>query len=168
MKEKAKPLAVRREKIRVALEWLKAHNPLYKDIVINQSTLNELDDEQLLPVHIEHVLPDGGVDALTARYDLAMPSPTTPQDNIDRSAAVPFERVVITDVDGHAPMNELNAAAIRHMKSKGGGYIQVPHDPEPVNEFVNPTLFPMIYPSLFPYGLGGFENTVVRVPLLYP
>ena len=28
-----------------------------------------------------------------------------------------------------------------------------------MNEFCNPDLFPMMYPTLFPYGLGGFENT---------
>jgi Helitron helicase-like domain at N-terminus len=43
-------------------------------------------------------------------------------------------------------------------KKKGGGYIEINHDPTPVNEFFNPMLFPMIYPTLFPYGIGGFEN----------
>ncbi|KIM73535.1 hypothetical protein PILCRDRAFT_81058, partial [Piloderma croceum F 1598] len=33
----------------------------------------------------------------------------------------------------------------------------IPHNPEPVNEFCNPSLFPMIYPCLFPYGIGGLE-----------
>ena len=65
---------------------------------------------------------------------------------------------MITDVDGAAPANELRAAAIRHVKKKGGGYIEINHDPTPVNEFFNPEMFPMIYPTLFPYGIGGFEN----------
>ncbi len=47
---------------------------------------------------------------------------------------------------------------MRHIKRKGGAYIELPHDPEPVEEFYNPSLFPMMYPTLFPYGVGGLED----------
>src|ERR1700683_3134150 len=43
-------------------------------------------------------------------------------------------------------------------KKKGGAYIQIPHDPQPVNEFFHSKLFPKMYPTLFPYGIGGFED----------
>ena len=69
-----------------------------------------------------------------------------------------FENVVITDVDGNETSNQLRAAAMRHIKQKGHSYIAIPYDPKPVNEFFNPKLFPMIYPTLYPYGLGGFED----------
>ena len=72
--------------------------------------------------------------------------------------SVPFQNVVVTNVDGHALSNKLHAAAVRHVKKKGGGYIKVPHDPKPVDEFFNPDMFPMIYPTLFPYRIGGFED----------
>jgi hypothetical protein len=75
----------------------------------------------------------------------------------NKSTDIPFQNVVITDVDGHTPSNELCAAALRHVK-RGGGYVKIPHDPTPVNEFFNPTLFPLIYPTLFLYGIGGFED----------
>ena len=76
----------------------------------------------------------------------------------EQCSHIPFENVLITDIDAHAPANELHAAAVQHIKKKGGAYIQVPHDAKPVNEFCNTDLFPMIYPTLFPYGLGGFKN----------
>ena len=66
---------------------------------------------------------------------------------------------MVTDVDGSASSNQLHAAAMRHVKEKGGGYIEVPHDSKPVNEFFNPALFPMIYPTLYPYGSGSFEDS---------
>ncbi|KAJ7200534.1 hypothetical protein GGX14DRAFT_571942 [Mycena pura] len=76
-------------------------------------------------------------------------------DSGNKSDEVPFQSVVITDVDGHASSNELRAAAFRHVKKKGGGYIQVPHDRDAENEFRKDSLlFPMIYPTLFPYGIG--------------
>jgi len=42
LKEKAKPLAVRREKVYDALVWLKANNPLYHDIIISSENLKAL------------------------------------------------------------------------------------------------------------------------------
>jgi hypothetical protein len=146
LQKKAMPLTVRREKVRCALIWLKNHNPLYKDIIINDSVLNSLPMESTLPVHIEHILPSDERDTLTARYK-TMPTPENGQQTTKDT--ISFQNVVITDVD---------AAALRHIKNKSGGYIEIPHDPTPVNEFFNPELFPMIYPTLFPYGIGGFEN----------
>ena len=169
LQKKAKPLAIRREKVRNALMWLKRHNPHYKDVLIDESILNSLPHEYTLPVHVEHVLPSDERDALTARYDGTVIENATSQENqnnptagdseTESKADIPFQNVVIADVDGNAPSNELRAAAIRHIKKKGGGYVEIPHDPTPVNEFLNPDLFPMIYPTLFPYGIGGFENT---------
>ncbi|KAJ6543193.1 hypothetical protein DFH09DRAFT_1249382 [Mycena vulgaris] len=97
LREHAKPLAVNAKRVRAALRWLKLHNPLYKDIILNS---------------------DG---------------------------TIPFQNVVITDVDCHDSSNELRAAALRHVKNKGGGYIQIPHDRDPANEFKKDSLlFPMI------------------------
>jgi hypothetical protein len=154
LREKAKPLAVRREKVRDALIWLKAHNTLYKDITINHGIIDDLPLEYMLPVHVEHVLPDAARDTLTSRYDGLQPPLSTndsvPGDDSNTDNTIPFQNVVITDVDGTAPANELRAAAVRHVKKKGGGYIEINHDPTPVNEFFNPEMFPMIYPTLFP------------------
>ena len=53
LKQKAKPLLVRREKVRAALIWLKEHNPLYEDVVINHEFLDTLEDDFIPPVNIE-------------------------------------------------------------------------------------------------------------------
>ncbi len=140
LRTKAKPLCVRREKVRKALVWLKQTLP----------------EESTLLVHVEHVIPSAERDCLTSRYDTM---PTARANKGGEQGCIPFNNVVITDVEGSAPSNELRAAAIRHMKKGRGGYIEIPHDATPVNEFFNPDLFPMIYPSLFPYGIGGFENS---------
>lgn len=156
LQKKAKPLVVRREKVRRALMWLKAHNPHYKDIRINHDMLDRLAPTQVLPVQIDHVQSEGEHDdPLTAGYDnLTSTEPPVDQDN-----CCPIQNVVITDIDGTAPPNELRAAAWRHVKKNGGAYVEMSHDPNPVNEFCNPELFPMIYPTLFPYGIGGIEDS---------
>ncbi|KAG1871658.1 hypothetical protein F4604DRAFT_1881096 [Suillus subluteus] len=69
-----------------------------------------------------------------------------------------FNKVVVMDVDPNTPAHELQAATMKHMKSKQGGFIQIPHGKWPVNEFSNPVLFPLMYLSLFPYGVGGLED----------
>ena len=167
LREKAKPLCVRREKVRNALKWLKENNPLYVDIEINNDLLNSLDENHILPYHIEHIVPSDTVETLVSRYDENANFDTefvAPELSVNNNE-IPFQNVVITDIDGHAPPHELRAAALRHIK-KGGGYIQIPHDPTPVNEFCNPSLFPMIYPTLFPYGVGGFEDkTHCQIPI---
>ena len=142
---------------REALVWLKQHNSLYKNVSIDHDRLNSLPSDKILPFHIQHILPDDAQDTLTSRYDADMSLESNVLDT-EQNTNIPFQNVVITDIDSHAPANELRAAAVRHIKEKGGAYFQIPHDPAPVNEFFNPRLFPSMYPTLFPYGIGGFED----------
>ncbi|KAJ7504079.1 hypothetical protein B0H11DRAFT_1608502, partial [Mycena galericulata] len=171
LQKKAKPLTVRKEKVLSALAWLSEHNPLYKDVEINASVFDGLPDETILPFHIQHVIPSGGIDATTSSY-----TPDALPDLFDivnppASEPLPFESVVVANVDGHTSPNELRKAAIHQQIDIliaalwGKNYVGIPHDKNPVNEFKNPALFPMIYPTLFPYGIGGCEDARRRTPL---
>ncbi|PBK80062.1 hypothetical protein ARMGADRAFT_1099457, partial [Armillaria gallica] len=73
-------------------------------------------------------------------------------------AEIPFQNVVISDVNGDVSYADLKLAVWNHVKKNGQGYIRIPHDPDPCNEFNNPALLPMMYPTLFPYGVGGLED----------
>ena len=155
IREKAKPLAVRGTKVRTALNWLKRHNRYYKDIRINEDVLSSLESNPVLPFHVEHVLPSEHAAELTSRYDHTERSNEGTDLN---DKPVVFENVVITDVDGNATTNQLRSAAFRHVKQKGKGYLQIARDSHPVDEFDNPAMLPMCYPTLFPYGLGGCDD----------
>ena len=152
LREKAKPLVVRREKVRRALVWLKNNNPLYKDVEISEGNLRTLPADDVLPYHIERVAHDDAQDTLVSRYD----SPDLQQR--PPAATTHFESVVVADVDAHTPVNQLRAAAVRHAKTRNRPFVQMAHGPRPVNEFFNVNLFPALYPTLFPYGCGGFED----------
>ncbi|KAK0471092.1 hypothetical protein IW261DRAFT_1344826 [Armillaria novae-zelandiae] len=161
LRTKAKPLAVNGRRVRLALQWLKAHNPLYKDVVLNEDVLSYLDGNPMLPFSVQHIPVSEESEKLTLRYDAPLdttrcdiPKVDAPPDDGD----VPFERIVISNVDVSASSNKLRAAALSHVKSRGGGYVEITHDPTPVNEFNNPELFPLMYPTLFPYGIGGMED----------
>lgn len=157
---KAKPLAVSRERVLRALNWLKLHNYLYRDIRIDHDVLAAIPADGLLPFTISTVPPSSAQEALTSRYDMipGMAQLDQPSASPADSAPVVFPSVVITDVDGSAPSNELRAAAFGHVKERGGAFIGIPHDRAPANEFFNPSLFPKTFPTLFPYGIGGFED----------
>ncbi|KAG1862153.1 hypothetical protein F4604DRAFT_1957381 [Suillus subluteus] len=87
------------------------------------------------------VLPNDARDSLTSKYDATeavqlgdrsdvSDHDASPSNDQSRAAELQanFGSVVVTDVDGNASANKLRAAAVRHIKNKGGGYIQVPHD----------------------------------------
>ncbi|KAJ7652355.1 hypothetical protein DFH06DRAFT_919838, partial [Mycena polygramma] len=167
LKEKATPLIVRKERVQNALAWLKIHNHLYRDVAIDETTIQELPDNSILPFNIQHIIPNAGIDATTSDYvpGSAQPPPPSGPSVPDVASilspppsSVPFQSVVVADVDGNAPSHELRSAALEHMKKPGSNYLELPHDPNPANEFNNPHLFPMMYPTLFPYGLGGMED----------
>lgn len=159
LREKAKPLVVRREKVRHALEWLKENNPLYKDVKVDEQNLDALPDNDVLPYYIEHVADSEAQEALVSQYNN--------MDNQPNPAATDtrFESVVVTDVDAHTPASQLRAAAVHHAKTKGRSFVQIGRGARPVNEFFNVDLFPMMYPTLFPYGCGGFEDRKRGVPI---
>ncbi|KAJ7776489.1 hypothetical protein DFH07DRAFT_689505, partial [Mycena maculata] len=162
LRERAKPLAVDANRVRNALLWLKKHNPLYRDITINEEILQEIEENPVLPFNIEHIRASAATEAATSRYD-STPSPD-PSSKPDDS--IPFQNIVITDIDCHASSNELRAAALRHVQKSGGGYIQIPHDRKPENEYRQDSfLFPLMYPTLFPYGIGGPNDSRRTVPL---
>ncbi|KAJ3738127.1 hypothetical protein EV360DRAFT_58404, partial [Lentinula raphanica] len=157
LRKHAKPLAVRPGRVMKALVWLKHHNPLYRDIRINTDLLQSLPENYVLPVHVEHVQPNSALDSVTSGYTPELHNPSSHTVSPQEDSTSFDSKVVIMDVDGSATSSQMRAAAVRHVHNNGG-FIQFPHDAEPVNEFMNPALFPMIYPTLFPYGMGGFEN----------
>ena len=166
LREKAKPLIVRQERVRTALLWLKEHNPLYRDVIVDEETLKDLPENDILPVHIQMVDDNTATDILTSRYD-QLQSATLDNVQSDTSPNTIFDSITVTGIDGNVTVNQMRAAAMHHMKSKKAGFIQIPHDEKPVNEFYSPDLLPMTYPTLFPYGIGGFEDIQRPTPLSF-
>lgn len=149
--EKAKPLAVQVNKVQQALCWLKCHNHLYKDIKIDEAVLRELDANPCLPFHIEHIVPSHVTESSTSGYDpsgsqilhddinTGQCQPNANENNLS-APEIPFASVVILDIENVISSSQLAVAAIRHMRKKGGAYLQVPHEPQPANEFFNADL----------------------------
>ncbi|KAF9042369.1 hypothetical protein BJ165DRAFT_1321770, partial [Panaeolus papilionaceus] len=161
--EKAKPLTIRPQKVRRALEWLKANNNLYREVVIDFGALDSLPPSSQLPVTIHRYEGVDEMSSLSSGYDRSrnpISEPVLPEDDLV------FEKTCVPEAVDLSSPSALRTAAANHLK-KGGQYIQVPHRDTPRGEFKDPTLIPMIYPTLFPYGLGGFEHQRRSVPLSF-
>ncbi|KAF8990434.1 hypothetical protein BDQ17DRAFT_1393141 [Cyathus striatus] len=161
LQKKAKPLLVRRQKVYNALHWLKQNNPLYSNVVIDENQIKSFPNQSVPPFHIQLVEHSDSADSLISKYDN--------NDNNELLSSSPdnFESVVVTDTNANMPAHELCASALKHFKQKNGSTLQVPHDPIPVNEFHNPSLLPLTYPTLFPYGIGGPEDNSRLVKLSF-
>ena len=149
----AKPIAVRAHKVRRALLWLKKNNPLYNDIAVNHVVLDEIERLEHLPYTVYHLESVTGNDDTLSGYA----NPLSEKPNCDESDNILFDNVVITDLSGSPSSTEMRDAALRHLLS-GKPFVQVGHTGSPEKDFYNPNLFPELFPTLYPYGVGGFED----------
>ncbi|KAF7964763.1 hypothetical protein HWV62_3250 [Athelia sp. TMB] len=53
------------------------------------------------------------------------------------------------------PLKALKATAAMHLKEEKAGVLAIGHGKDMVSTYDNPQLYPMMFPWLFPYGLGG-------------
>ncbi|EKM80526.1 hypothetical protein AGABI1DRAFT_39015, partial [Agaricus bisporus var. burnettii JB137-S8] len=125
LRQNAKPLVVRKEKIRGALQWLMNNNPLYHNVRLNYLALNSLDDSVFLPYHVEFVPNNDAVEQSTSGYASTSTESISLPNSVD--SEIPFENVVLQDVDCHAPLKDLKVAALQHFKTEGKAFIEVPH-----------------------------------------
>ncbi|KAF8331064.1 uncharacterized protein EI90DRAFT_2920895, partial [Cantharellus anzutake] len=152
----ARPLIVRREKVRAALQWLLTHNPLYSDVILDEKELNRIPLTDVAPVPIHTQPPTMATLAPGARYD-NVEIPLTE----DPLTAV-LQNMVVTDLHMRdVNTAQITAAALNHLKRSNGdigAHIQVRHGAEPINHYSDPHLLPLLYPTLFPYGIGGYHR----------
>ena len=88
--------------------------------------LDEIERTEHLPFHVEHIVPEVNTDdTLTSGYVQVGPTDT----ETHKEEQVPFESILISDVDGHASANVLQATAIQHFKNPEKGYLEMPHAP---------------------------------------
>ncbi|ODN87403.1 hypothetical protein L198_07027 [Cryptococcus wingfieldii CBS 7118] len=158
-----KLLTVRRDKIIAALQWLKENNPLYSDVSIDGNALTSYPEDGHLPMPCFNSLASASTEAEGAGY---VPPATTPSQSSD--ASQPSEDVMV-DVSGcvdsnssghHVDLRKVSALAA----IKGGAqFLAYPSGSTPMQEYSAPTTFAALYPRLFPYGCGSFED----LPFIY-
>lgn len=143
-------MTVRRQNVADALQWLINNNPHYKDIIVNQDSLNSLPlhgvPQDPLSVETENL-----ENIETCEPDLG---PQNEEDIVynestEMSSFLPIPECQQQEV--HAIQQLLLCHQATHMP-----WPTV--DNEPLNEYVNPFLATLAFPTLFPDGKGDPTN----------
>lgn len=168
MRKYARPLVVRRRHIHVAAHFLAARNPLFRGILVNQAIIDGLPEHDVVDVEVTHVQSSDGIEQVVSDYSKPEGVDYVPPSlNTSATSEPVFDTAVVLDIDAHTPSKQLNAACFKHFNRNRGSAYLVPHDREIMNEFNEPNLLPMLYPTLYPYGVGGFEDPNRRTPLSF-
>ena len=149
---KRTPLLIRRKNVAHALEWLKLNHSDYTDLDISYEELNRYpEDKPPVSIHFQHSLTNK-VEEGTSVFDDA------PDDGVE-DGDCPF---VVHGLTGEQltakSASALKGLALRHWNNHGGA-LAVSHDASPQSIYNNPSLYPQIFPWLFPYGFGGVGST---------
>ena len=129
----AHPLAVCPNKVCQALVWLKAHNFLYRDIIINDQALVEIERNEGIPFVIEHV-DQSVVNDDTMSGNFPHESSFCDGPSSENDCLIPLERLVIADLNAAPTSVEMHAAAIRHLQH-GKPYLQIGHGRIPETDY---------------------------------
>jgi hypothetical protein len=157
------PLLVRRNKVATALEWLKLNHIDYYDLDVSYDNLSKYPDNAS-PVVVAYRNMDHNREPETIS---AFDNETEEGVDITDKGPCPF---VVNGITGESIENfdlkAIIAKAIKHVKMDKGGVLAISHDENPKSIFHNPQLYPMMFPHLFPYGLGGIgsiDNKILKI-----
>ena len=161
-----KLLTVRREKVRLALEWLCINHKGFIElgITINKDTLLQLPEDDIPMSIIENISRSGDVEAASAESSSYVPQQAEP-DADQAQVDIPIERSGVIDVDTTQMSNaDLFSAAFRNLNLKpdprltDNSIIKARSGSQPVGAYNNPHFWSLAFPALFPYGIGGCDD----------
>jgi hypothetical protein len=157
-----------KQKVWKFLIWLCHHNPLYASIPLDSDIMSLYPEDGPMPGLDRRVVEDRELNAdcvfhLETVGFVEHPSSLC----IDSSKNVSDHSFMVEKMGGSDPeSNKLAgrnfvASAIRNLLPKDTDKscpdLVIHHTAQPVMEYHNPSFFPGLFPTLFPYGIGGFE-----------
>ncbi|KAJ7100743.1 hypothetical protein B0H15DRAFT_995335, partial [Mycena belliarum] len=165
---KRTPFLVRRGRILKALHWLKANNPIYSDITIDLTALAEYpdDDDGCVPFPVQHQMTNETIRGQNATYSGHGIDTTeaifATNESLDLAVDtdIPLSLSGTFDVENtEIALNTRKIEALRMLKS-GGSFVKSSTTAETLNTRNNPNVYGMLWPTLFPYGVGMFDDPV--------
>ncbi|KAJ7045295.1 hypothetical protein C8F04DRAFT_904872, partial [Mycena alexandri] len=161
---KRTPFLVRRGHILHALNWLKANNPLYHDVVIDLDALAEYpgDNDGHVPFPVQHQLANETIRGQNATYTGHGIDTTEAifAEYAGTEGEIPISVTGTFDVDNtEKSLNDRKIQALRVLKANGG-FAKTSTKSDTLSTRYNPDVYGMLWPTLFPYGVGMFEDPV--------
>jgi hypothetical protein len=152
---------------------------LYQHIEISDENLslygNDGDDKVLPGVAARIIVnPHDNADALFESEAASFEPHPAAQDNTPIPHSIPRTRDEV--FIEHTSIYDANSSAITTQDAIASGLrnfsfaadkpdLIIPHGREAISEYDNPKLFPGMFPTLFPYGLGGFDDHMRDIPI---
>ncbi|KAJ6561391.1 hypothetical protein DFH09DRAFT_886465, partial [Mycena vulgaris] len=161
---KRTPFLVRRGRVLLALNWLKANNPLYRDVIIDLVALAEYpaDEDGCVPFPVQHQTTNDMIRGQNATYTGHGIDTTEAifAEHPDIDADIPLSLSGTFDVDNtEIALNTRKIQALRLLKA-GGSFVKSSTTAETLSTHHNPNVYGMLWPTLFPYGVGMFDDPV--------
>ncbi len=153
---KCTPLLVHRNVVANALGWLKLNHCDYTDVGISLENLNGYPEDSP-PVSVQYkTMASNKPPEATSVFD------NEKEDGVENGQC-PF---IVHGLFGHdietQTSEELKLTALQYYENNGK-YLDVSRSNKPQSIYNNPTLYPAMFPWLFPYGLGGIGATSVKI-----
>jgi len=151
---KRTPLLVRHKKVIDALSWLKLNHSGYQDLSISFENLSQYREDEP-PVVVEWRWSTNGT---MQPEGLSKHSQDAGEEEGVTEGKCPFiVHGLTSDRLFGKTTEQLKSLALNHMENNGFA-LGIGHAAEPESIFNNPDLYPLAFPWLFPYGLGGIKN----------
>jgi hypothetical protein len=160
---KSSPLLVRREKIRKALFWLTKNNPLYADFEQN-AVLDNLEEYPVYdcPLAITDFLRTNSANNQGSSYTSY--SEQANAELFSSSDAFELTSTTLVDADNlQSTYKQRKLEALRSLKANEAGFVKFPSGSTSLHTSRNPRVFGLLWPTLFPHGVGMVDNNKVRL-----
>ncbi len=145
------PLLVRRNHVKLALQWLILNNKDYEHVKFSESNLLEY-PEHIPPVSIEYQKRDDNKNAEgMSIFD------NEEEDGTELGACAFTVHGLTGDQLQTLSANAIKAKALQHLNNYGK-MLAIGHSEQPESIWNNPQLYSQMFPWLFPYGLGGIGS----------
>ncbi|KAE8250215.1 hypothetical protein A4X13_0g4891 [Tilletia indica] len=164
---------VRRNKVRDLLLYLREHCKGYPDFSFDEDALGSLPDDDVPELIMRHVIYESNneVPSLFARETAGLdvhPAVLGEDEDEDPQARTFLEHHGLLDINGiSVPAHSRSASALANATGTERPDLIIRHGATFVEDYNNPELFPGMFPTLFPWGTGGFEQKPRRVPLSF-
>ncbi|KAH8103153.1 hypothetical protein BXZ70DRAFT_999293 [Cristinia sonorae] len=151
---KRTPFLVRHRKIMDALNWLKLNHIDYADISISAENLSEYPEDE------PPVKPDWHKSDVFQNQEAKSVTPHREDEEVE-TGRCPFIMHTLTgdrlsELEKTDP-KQLKTLALKRFK-EDGYILGIGHSEKPESIYHNPSLYPQMFPWLFPYGMGGIGN----------
>ena len=170
---------IHKRKVWAFLVWLTTHNVYYLDIPLDKTILEQYAEDDILPGIENNVVEDHESDVSRIFSEETAGPSEHPAELLkdphseSNEAFVFLEKVGVSDPEGDRLSGRtFVSTALRNLVSDMGSStlpdLILHRGSTAIKEYKNPELMPGMFPTLWPFGIGGFEQPTRPVNISFP